>query len=211
VKVWYHLIAALVGLALAALIVYLVFGSASQQGAVQDGDAGSLAASEGLCGTIDAADINATETRELASQNLPALFDAQGPIPAIADSQPDQKDWVERVHAAGGLCLDEIRIVPEGATIAMSTVDSVDDDTARAYAAAVVAQAFTPPFSPRRVTVTATVGDSDRTIIVSGRAWRAYQVRRRQLGIDHSLSSLIQFRRATGQQFGPDLRILGWG
>ena len=215
-KVLYHLISAFVGLCVAALIVYLVFGSASEQGAVQDGDAGALAsAGEGLCGTIDASDTTSVETRELAGENLPALFDAQGPIPAISADYPEQQDWVERVHAAAGLCTDELRIERSGetnnvVTVVLSTVDGVDDDTAAAYAAGVIAQTFTDPFNPIRLTVRATVGDSERTIVISRRAWRAYQARRRQLGLPHTIANLKLFKQSTGATFRTDLQIRGW-
>lgn len=209
VKLWYHLAAAVVGLALAALIVYLVFGSASEEGARQDGDAGALAAAEGLCGTIDVGETQSVETRRLARENLPALFDQQGPIPAISDEQPEHKAWVDRVHAASGLCLDELRIETAGTTAVLSTVEGVDAPTAAAYASGVLVQAFTPPISPRRVTVVATVGDAERTIAVSARAWRAFQVRRRQLGLEPTVENLKLFREASA--FGPeDLRIVGW-
>lgn len=215
VKVWYHLIAAVVGLCIAALIVYLVFGNASEEGATQDGDAGALAAAEGLCGTIDPADTTSEETRAVAGENNPALFDAQGPIPAIREDQVDQQAWVNRVTAAGGMCIDEIRIEQSGATnnlvtISMSTVDGVTDEQARAYAAGVIAQSFTPPFNPRTVTLQATVGDSQRSIVISDRAWRAYQVRRRQLKLQHTIENLVLFRQAVGRQFGADLRLNGW-
>lgn len=211
VKFWLHALAALVGLMIAALIVYLVFGSASEQGAVQDGDAGSLAAtSDGLCGTIAAGALTSAETRALAAENPPAMADAKGPIAAIRDDKPEQKDWFARVHAAGGLCIDEIQVTAEGTSISMSVVESVTDDQAAAYAATILAQAFTAPFHPRVVTITALVGDGERTIVVSNRAWRAYQLRRRQLGIQHSITSLKQFRAAVGRQFGAGLRITGW-
>lgn len=209
-KVWYHVIAALVGLAVAALIVYVVFGNASQQGAVQGGDAGALGAgAEGLCGSIAPAKTQTAKARSLAGENLPALFDQLGPIPAISDKQPDQQAWVNRVHAASGLCIDEIRIEPEGVTITMSTVDSITPEVAGAYAAAALTQTFTPPFNPRRVTLEATVGGKDRTIIMSNRAWRAFQVRRRQLGLEPTVKNLKLFRAASG--YGPaDLRVVGW-
>jgi hypothetical protein len=209
VKVWYHLIAAVVGLAIAALIVYLVFGSASEQGATQDGDAGVLAASETLCGTVKPTDTSSPATRATAGKNLPTMFDPNGPITAISDTRPKQQDWVERVHAASGLCIDELEILPEGTRISMSTVDGVSDDDARQFAAGALAQAFTPPFNPRQVTIVATIGDSERTISMSTRAWRAYQAQRRQLKIPHSITSLKQFRQVAGYK-PADLRIVGW-
>lgn len=209
-KFWYHAIAAVVGLAVAALIVYLVFGNASEQGAVQDGDAGALASTDDLCGTIAVADATSTDARERAAESLPALFDDLGPIPAIREDKVEQKDWVARVHAASGGCIDEMTITTPGTSISMTVGDSVGADDAAAYAAGILAQAFTPPFNPRQVTIVANVGDSERTIVVSNRAWRAYQVRRRQLDLEHTVENLKLFRQATGQQFGSGLRIVGW-
>lgn len=209
VKLLYHLAAAVVGLAVAALIVYLVFGSASEEGATQEGDAGSLAATGGLCGTVAPDESGTPEARKLAAENMPALFDQAGPIPAISSDQPEHQAWVERVHAASGLCLDELRIETDGTTAVMSTVDRVDEAAAARYAAGVLQQAFTPPINPRRVTLVATVGDSERTISMSARAWRAFQVRRRQLGLDVTVENIKLFRDASS--FRPaDLRIVGW-
>lgn len=217
-KIWYHVIAAVVGFAVAALIVYLVFGSASEQGAVQDGDAGSLAAGGSLCGTVDPADTTSADTRAKAADAPPALFDAKGPIAAISDKFPKQQDWVARVHAAGGLCLDELTI--ENSTpasgpatnvvkIAMSTTEDVDDAAAGVYAGGVLAQAFTPPFSPRSVTIQAAVGDTQRTVVVSSRAWRAFEARRRQIKRPATMANLKLFQQASA--FGPaDLKLTGW-
>lgn len=219
VKVWYHVIAALVGLAVAALIVYLVFGSASEQGAVQDGDAGSLAAGTSLCGSVDQADTTSAETRAAAAESPPALFDAKGPIAEISAKFPKQRDWVARVHAAGGLCIDELSILTsgEGASakntveVLMSTTEDVDDAAAGAYAGGVLAQAFTPPFNPRSVTIQASVGDTQRTVTVTSRAWRAFEARRRQIKPPRpaTIANLKLFQQASA--FGPaELKLTGW-
>lgn len=210
-KLVYHLVAALVGLAIAALIVYVVFGNASQEGARQDGSAGELSA-EGstLCGTVSPADARGDRSVELAGENLPSLFDQQGPIAAIADDKPEQQRWVARVHAASGLCLDEIRIEPDGTTLTMSTVEGVSADAASRYAAAALAEAFTPPFNPPRVTLRASVDGSERIAVVSRRAWGAFQVRRKDLGQPLTMQSLSRFRAATSFRRA-DIRVRGWG
>ncbi len=217
-KVWYHVIAAVVGLSVAALIVYLVFGTASEQGAVQDGDAGTLAAGTSLCGSVGAGETSSAATRAKAADNPPALSDANGPIAAISDKQPDQKAWVARVHAASGMCLDELKIAnsaPANApainivTATMSTTDDVSDADAASFASGVLAQSFTPPLSPRKVTLETTVGDSERRIEISSRAWRAFQARRKTIKRPATIANLKLFQQATA--FGPaDLRIVGW-
>jgi len=212
VKVWFHVFSGFVGFALAALIVYLVFGSASEQGATQDGAAPSQlgAGGDALCGTITPGEANTPAARTRAAGSLPALFDEQGPIAAIRDDQPDQKAWLARVHAASGGCMDEIRIEQAGTTLVMSTVDGVSDADADAFAAGAIAQAFTKPFVPRRVELTATVDGTTRTAAISRRAWNAYTVSRRQLGVEHSMKSLADFRKARGFSRA-DLRVIGWG
>lgn len=211
VKVWYHVFAGFVGFALAAVIVYLVFGSASEQGATQDGAApAQLGASGGvLCGTITPAEATTPAARKRAAGNLPALFDEKGPIAAIRDDQPDQKAWLARVHAASGGCMDEIKLEPDRATLEMSTVDGISDADADAFAAGAIAQAFTAPLGRPVLDLTASVHGETRTAHISRRAWNAYQVSRRQLGVEHSMKSLADFRRARGFSRA-DLRVTGW-
>lgn len=208
-KFWYHALAALVGLSISALIVWFVFGSASQEGARQEGSAGSLSA-ESLCGSIAPGEANSADTRRKARENPPTLYNEQGLIPSISEDKPEQQAWVDRVHAAGGLCVEEVRIEQEaGATIQLSALGDVSEEYAAAFTAGVIAQAFTAPFNPPKVTVRTTLREGERTAIVSRRAWQAYQIRREALGIPHSMHALVQFRQATA--YGPnDLRILGW-
>lgn len=214
-KFWYHLIAAVVGLALAALIVYLVFGTASEEGATQEGSAGALdAGAAALCGTIDPADTTAPKSRQTAERNLPAMYDGDTPIPAITKDRPDQQSWMNRVHAAAGLCTDQIRVEQGHSTITMSTVDGVSEEAASAYAMGAIAEAFTAPFNPPgcascRVTLVATVGNGDRTASLTRRAWDAFELRRRALNQPRTMRSLANFRKATS--FKPaDLRLSGW-
>ncbi len=216
-KLWYHVIAAVVGLAVAALIVYLVFGNASQEGAVQDGDAGSLAAGSSQCGSISPADANSADARAKAADSPPALFDAQGPLAAISDKFPDQQQWVARVHAAAGLCLDELSILRSGegpsaqnrVEMILSTTDDVSAADGTAYAGGALAQAFTQPFSPRLVKLEATVDGKPRTVVVSSRAWSAFDVSRRAIGRPATIANLKLFADASA--FGTaDLRITGW-
>jgi hypothetical protein len=215
-KVWYHVIAAVVGLAVAALIVYLVFGNASEQGAVQDGSAGSLAASANLCGSVEPDQLTAPKTRKLARANQPALFDAKGPLAAISDTKPQQQAWVDRVHAASGLCIDELHIDRSGnrnnvVTVSMSTTDDVPVGEAQAYVAEILQQAFTMPFLPIQVRVEANVGGKDRRLVVSRRAWNAYVARRRQLKLPNTVANLKLFRKDAGSSLARgDLAVTGW-
>jgi hypothetical protein len=209
VKVWYHVLAALVGFACAALIVWWVFGNASEQGATQEGSAGALGAAETLCGTISPADANSQASRAKAADNLPVLADENGPIPAISDSKPDQKAWFARVTAAAGFCADEITVGEHETSIDMSTVDSVSDDDAGAFTAGALAEAFTPPLHRDKVTIVTTIGEADRTIAITRRAWNAFEIARDSRNLPLTMHTLVQFRQSTS--FAPsDLRIVGW-
>jgi hypothetical protein len=201
--------AAVVGFAVAALIVYWVFGHASEEGATQEGSAGSLGAAETLCGTISPSEGTSEAVRAKAADNLPVLADDTGPIPAISDDKPEQKAWFARVQAASGFCSDEVKVGASETTITMSTVDSVSDADAGTFAAAALAQAFTQPLQRTKVTITTTVGDEDRTVVISSRAWKAFQIYREARNEPLDMQTLARFRQTTS--FGAqDLRVTGW-
>lgn len=209
VKVWYHVVAALVGFAAAALIVYWVFGNASQQGATQDGSAGALGASETLCGTIDPSSANSRANRAKAADNLPVLADQNGPIPAISDKKPDQKAWFARVTAASGFCADEIKVADAETTIEMSTTKGVSAADASAFTAGALAEAFTAPLQRPRVTIVTAVGDDERRVTMSTRAWGAFKIAREARNLPLTMRTLVQFRRSTSFS-SSDLRVVGW-
>lgn len=209
VKLWYHVIAAIVGLAISALIVYAVFGSASEEGATQEGSAGALSASESLCGTVAPSEVNSEATRKLAHDNLPVLSDATGPIPSISSDKPAQVAWFDRLHAAAGLCLDEVKLEDTGTTLSMSTVEGVTEAEAGVFAAGAIAQAFSPPLNRPKVTLVATIDGSERTVVVTKRAWNAFQISREARNLPLTMHSLAQFKQASA--FGPsELRVVGW-
>lgn len=210
VKLLYHCIAAFVGLSAAALIVFLVFGNASEQGAKPDSAAPDALASGagGRCGSIAPAQANTPATRALAAKDGPALSLPTGPVQAIGD--PTQRAWVARVHAASGLCTDEISFRAGGTVaISMSATKAVSYAEASALAAGTLAQAFTAPINPHAVTLTYTAAGTTRIATVGLRAWNAYGVRRRQLRVPLSMHTLVLFRSAVyrGQT---DLKLVGW-
>ena len=212
-KLWYHVIAAVVGFVLAALVVYLVFGNASQQAATQDGSApGSLGSSGLICGTITPGEASSPDTLKLARANQPALFTGNAPVEIRAD-HPEQRTWVARVMAASGLCIDEIRLDTATISIAFSAPEKLTTQQAETLVAGALTQAFTAPFAPPRsnvaIKLSASIGTSERTAVISVRAWGAYQASRRQLGVPFSMKRLAAFQRS--HTFGAgDLRLVGW-
>lgn len=210
VKIWAHVIATVVGLAVAGLIVFLVFGSASREGALQDGTAGNRATEDGaLCGTVAVADINTPAARRTALKNAPAVYnklDVQIEFPKASG-----KAWLARVQASSGLCIDEIRYGEnEGDTtsISMSTVKRVTAADASAYTGATLVAAGQQPLANRNISVVTFVGDQKRSVYFSARAYAVFVSQRRALGLGSTVADLIKFRRLTN--FKGDIRINGW-
>ncbi|MCW2974298.1 MAG: hypothetical protein JWN72_2571 [Thermoleophilia bacterium] len=209
-KIWAHVIATVVGLAVAGLIVFLVFGSASREGALQDGTAGNRATEDGaLCGTVAVADINTPAARRTALKNAPAVYnklDVQIEFPQAAG-----KAWLARVQASSGLCIDEVRYGEnpgDTTSISMSTVARVSAAEASAYTGAALVAAGQKPLDGRNLSVVTFVGDQKRSIYFSIRAYDAYIAQRRGLGLGSTVADLIEFRRVTN--FKGDIRINGW-
>lgn len=210
VKLWYHVIAAIVGFAVAALIVYWVFGHASEEGATQEGSAGALGAAETLCGTISPSEATSGSARTAAAKNLPVVSNARGPIAGIRKDKPEQSEWIVRVHAASGLCIDEIRILDDEITVDMSTVAAISEADASFFTAAALAQTFTPPLHRDKVTIGTVVGNKERSVAISRRAWKAFEIFRESGNRPLDMQSLVRFRKETS--FGAqDLRVTGWG
>lgn len=214
VKVWAHIIATLVGLALAALIVYLVFGNASQQGATQDGAApSSVASGESLCGTVTPAEGQSPAARATALEHPPTIIDATGRevVVRATAKAAQQRSWFARVHAASGLCLDEINVPNANTgttTIGMSTVKSVSPEDAAAFAGGAIAASFTAPLRRPAVSLVVLVGREQRSVFVTQRAWSAFLVAGRSRGLGTSVRDLVAFRRSSGFT-ARDLRITG--
>ncbi|MCW2949055.1 MAG: hypothetical protein JWN41_68 [Thermoleophilia bacterium] len=211
-KVWSHVIASIVGLLLAGLIVFLVFGNASKEGALQDGTAGGRGSSDGtLCGSIAPAATQTFAARAKALKNPPSLISATGTAIRLVGAR--QNAWLARVQAASGLCIDEISI-GEGARptkISMSTVDGVTEAEASAYTGAALFAANQVPLNHRNVQITTFVGDQKRSIFFTVRAYNAFLAGRAGLRLGTSAHDLVRFRRIIGSGLsGTDIRINGW-
>jgi hypothetical protein len=206
-KVLYHVLAATVGLAAAGIIVFLVFGAASEQGASQDGRAPRGAGGTTVCGKLPPAATRTPAAQAAAAAALPAMFDPSGPIPGF--EVPEQEAWFARVHAAAGMCTDEIGFVETGvARLSMSVVPPVTQAQASQYAAGAIAAAFSAPFNPRSVSIEVVSDAGIQRAAVSLRAWQAFTIARRQLGVPLTMESLAQFKQA---RYRPsDLTVTGW-
>lgn len=170
---WLHALAAIVGLALSALIVVLVFGAADEQGSSQSGDAPGQAAqdSAGSCGSYGPAEAaSATRVAE-AARRPPATLDGKGDSAQPKDKA--QKAWIARVHAALGQCTEELTV---GRNIRVSAAfpDDTSTSDAQQYAFQFLVESFKPPLGPRQVELEVTQGDVTRTLLVRPNVWQAY-------------------------------------
>ena len=212
VKVWFHVIASIVGLLLAGLIVFAVFGNASREGALQDGTAGGRATADGtVCGSVPVTQVNTPAARRKAMANPPTLIGATGT--AVRFAKPADQAWVARVQAGSGLCIDEIKVGPEPGsttTISMSTVKGVTEAEASAYTGAALLAANQLPLRGRNVRITTFVGDQKRTIYVSVRFYDAFLAARGAYRLGTSASDIVAFRKRVPGFKAGDVAISGW-
>ena len=209
-RVWLHLLAACVGLATAALIVFLVFGSASSQNSVNGTAPGQGDAAAGLCGTVDAATVTESRVIDAASTSLPTIYDTQGRAVTPVDSK--QRLWFARLHAASGMCLQEIRVYPHELRLSASYPKSVSQSQLDAFSFATLSRAFQGPASLRfqRVRLTTTPKDqSPRLVMTSADAWSNFLRGRSAMSLERKVSALREFKQRVGYS-NADLRIAGW-
>lgn len=203
-KGWLHLVAALAGLLLAALIVFFVFGQASEQGQIS-GEAPAEAQAS-LCGTVNAARGRDNATVATASRNLPPVLDGAG---ARVRLSKRDKDWVARLHASSGLCVRQL-VVRERQLLVRATYPAGTSDTQlESFAIDTLARAFEPPLAQTRVQLDVTREDETRSAAVRVEAWRSFQRSRVAFGLDRSLDGLRNYGERTefDERF---IKVEGW-
>jgi hypothetical protein len=212
VKIWMHIVATLVGLLTAGLIVFIVFGNASREGATQDGDAPGVvnAAGNSLCGKVTPATSMLPVNLAKVPDQLPTILDPLGKqIGGLGT--PKQQQWLTRVVAASGFCLDEVDLSSPGGTtkLSISTVKDVSDADVAAFTGATLVAAHAQPFDDRTLVAVTFVGDQKRTIRMTRRASDAFATWRTVNHAGTSVIDLINFSRSV-RLGAANLRILGW-
>lgn len=207
-----HVLAALAGVVLAAVIVVLVFEQASREGARQEGEAPQAVQVEGSsgagCATVEPAEFDEPDAIARAAKNLPAIIDANQQEVRVVDRR--QAAWLARVQAAFGLCVDEIAISPQRTdVIATLPADTTDADV-DAYTYHFLQRSFEPPLARNTVALDLSVGEDDRRrLLVRDFAWRAFQRSHRAFGLQPTIDGMRQFRRRVG--YGErEMRLEGW-
>lgn len=205
-KRWLHVIAALLGLGLAALIVFLVFGQASEQGSVAGDAPGSAGREDALCGSVNAARGREAGTIKQARSNLPTIINEDG---VEVTPRDDQAQWFARLQASSGLCIDEVVVLPQELRISASYPGSMSGGQLDAFAVDALARAFEPPLARTLVRFDTRTGSTKRTIAVRSEAWSAFQTGRAPLGLDRSVAGLRDFAKRTGydRQY---VNVAGW-
>jgi hypothetical protein len=202
-KGWLHLGAALGGLVLAALIVFLVFGQASEQGQVS-----GEAPGEGrtLCGSVNAARGRDAATIATAGKNLPPVLDGAG---AGVRLTAKDRAWVSRLHASSGLCVNQLVVRTRQLLVRTSYPEDTSDTQLDSFAIDTLARAFEPPLAQTLVQLDVGADGKTRTILVRVEAWRGFQRSRVALGLDRSVEGLQQYGKRTefDERF---IRVQGW-
>ncbi|MFV2070328.1 MAG: hypothetical protein ACC645_25455, partial [Pirellulales bacterium] len=210
----HHTIAAVAGFVVAALVVFLVFDSADQQGAAQDGDAPIVvgAGPSENCGSIAVADSTDAASIETALAEMPEIVGANGAAVEITDKQ--QLRWFASLHAALSLCADQVSLTPNDnpSQLVVSAMAPADWNKQRAsrHAVRMLAAAFdSGPFAVKRVTLTVQHGDATRSINVTRPVWNSYNKNAKRLKLGASIAGFQKLDKRVG--FKPnELKISGW-
>lgn len=203
---WLHVASALAGLALAATIVYVVFGHASQQGATSGDAPGGVDATAG-CGSIEPVRAGDPKTIEQARDDLPAILDEKQV--EVVPSDPRQVGWFARLHAASGLCIDEVAVLAKALVVVTSYPDDTDAGDLDAFTYGTLVRAFQPPLARTTVRINVSSGDREASALVSASAWKTFQRHRAQMRLPASMQGLAAFRRKVGYS-ARELQVTGW-
>ncbi len=205
------MIAALIGLAVAAIIVFLVFGQASEQGGLGgaasrvEGTGRQSEAPASACGSIAPVDVYEPGSVRAAAAELPPIT-AQGRT--VRPSQQRERDWFGRVHAAASRCITSVTVDDRVIRLDVSFSARMTAEHRAAHAYAILSKVFDPPFARSRVIIKVS-GTPPRQIDVSAAAWRSFQRSRASFGLEPSLAGLAAARQQLGIR-SDDLRITGF-
>lgn len=206
---WYHLIAAAIGLASAALIVFMVFGQASQQGSL-GGESSSASARGGSvslaagCGSVAPVDVFEVASVSAARSSLPVIRSAGR---RVIPKQSREIQWFSRLHAASGRCIHTVDMDAQHARIVLAYPQTTAVQDISSYVYAMLSKAFDPPYGRSRTQITIS-GKTARSVVVSARAWRTFQDARASVGLPASIAGLTGARSRFG--YGDaDIRIVG--
>lgn len=205
-KGWLHIVAAVLGLALAGLIVYVVF--ARTTGGLEGQDESALPLRQVTeCSSIAPAQGTNDASVERARQALPEILNERGVL--VTPDEAGQVAWFARLHAASGLCVDEVEVKTKSLSIAVSYPDTVSANSVDSYTFALLTRAFEPPLARSQVTLVVDVAGVQRGVHVSSHVWQNFRRSRAAMGYDPSVRDLARFGKRVG--FKPvELAIAGY-
>ncbi len=206
-----HVVSAVVGIATAALIVFIVFGSASQNGASQDGDSGHSAQGEesgsGI-GSNKSGNVGCGAYKVPANRNSNAIARARKSLPtvrnqkgvAVTPSDANQITWFATASAAAGLCMDEISVSQRRHTVTLSLPENFDRAASGRFVYAVAQELFNAPEGLQRqgIRVVATYGQGGNQqlqLIIGMDAWDHFLRERKRFGLKADIGGLYSFNR----------------
>lgn len=203
-RAWYHLIAALLGLALAALLVTVAFREADQSGSAQSGSPGATQAARGSgsgganadCARSTPAAGRKPKAIAEAETGLPQIFDGAGVQREVRSST--QRRWFGRLQSFGGNCVDEVVVAERTLTVTMTFPASVPAKTRDGYLIGAINASFQAPLARRALTVNWAAGESTGSVAIRSGAWTQFQQSRRALGLDETMAGLQRYGRRVG-------------
>lgn len=211
---WLHVGAACVGLAMAAVVVVLVFQRADREGSATSGDAPTTAQRQS--GARDCAGRPPEDTGDAAAiadaeRHLPAILNAREIEVRVTDAR--QRAWFARANAALGGCADEIVVYPRAMNVSVTFPASVSGTDLDAYVYGFLQRAFEPPLARSRLTIEVTSEGDDprapkRLVITSG-AWNGFLQTRGAIGVPASIDGLRRAKRSIGYT-DRELRFEHW-
>lgn len=207
-----HAIAAIIGFAASAAIVVVVFSTADREAASTGGakPSGASDASATRCTRIPpgkGADATSIAT---ARRSLPPIYDEhQIQVKVTSGSQ---LAWFARIHAALGLCTNEVDVARRFVTIDVAFPEGTSERDVRAYVFGALVQAFSPPLARSRVHLDVGVGSSTsapRVVEIHADAWNAFQRAHVAMRLPDSFAGLRAFRSKVGYG-ASQIRLTGW-
>lgn len=205
-KWWYHVIASILGFALAALIVFLVFGRADQSANPDRASArGAAATARTGCGSIAPSAVTDPAAIAAANGNLPPIVvDGREVVPARAD----QRRWFARLVAATGLCAVQVEVTDKTLLVSATYPKGTPVATAGQFAYATLTRGFEPPLNRDAMRVNTQIGSQRRMVATTASAWRSFQRAR----VLHRLPASIEGLRNSQSRvdYARELVVDGW-
>lgn len=199
---WHHIIAAFVGLVLAAALVTVAFREADEGGSAQSGDApaglrsDASGATNPECGKRSPAQSRSPKAVNEAKTALPDIYDTAG---VQRNVQSDvQRRWFARIQAFGGNCVDEVTVAPKELGVSMTFAKDVSPAQRGAFLIGAMDASFRAPLARRLLKLSWASSTADGEILIRSGAWTQFQQSYKALKLPYTLDGLRAYAKRVG-------------